>query len=307
MFGKYELGNIIRGYRQQKNVSQADLCRGICSPSHLSRIEHGETEAPLLLAQTLLERLGVGLDRLVLLLEEGDYKLYQQRREIIQAIRAGRAGMAGRALAAYEEAAGNDKLENQYVKYCKAKLWRLHMQDSSLSWERRERLAQEAEQLLEEAAALTIPGEGWNMLLGRTEIGILLAQTEGISLKKLKYIQHFVKSYYSKGWVEEYYPKIQLKYAAALAGKGKCRKALAEIEEGLAVIKAGKSYCYCADLYFLSVQILERLGKGTVQAKEQEELARRCQQAYSLYTLDGNPKAWEVERHMQRYKEKWKV
>ena len=151
-----------------------------------------------------------------------------------------------------------------------------------------------------EAAGLTIPEGNWDTLLSKTEMEILLARTETLSLKRLKHMQHFVENYYTKEWMEEYYPRIQLKYAKALAEKGNYRKALAEIEKGLVVVKRGKRYCYCADLYFMSIQIFENVIIDTMSEKEQKELMWRCQQAYYLYILDQNPKAKEVKKYMNR-------
>ncbi len=55
------LGRIIRQYRQKQNMSQSELCDGICSRSHLSHIESGSrVPSPEVLAQ-LADRLRVPL------------------------------------------------------------------------------------------------------------------------------------------------------------------------------------------------------------------------------------------------------
>lgn len=37
----YNIGDCIRQLREEQNVNQEDLCRGLCSKSTLSRIERG--------------------------------------------------------------------------------------------------------------------------------------------------------------------------------------------------------------------------------------------------------------------------
>ena len=177
---RHKIVNIISSCRRQKGVRQADLCRGICSVASYSRIESGEAVIPLVMAQTFLERLGTDPGQLEQLLEGEDYGCHQKRQDIEAALRDGQAAQAEQLLAAYKEAAGEDKLEIQYVKYCQARIGRLRMrQDASLDLEARGQLAGETERLLQEAESLTIPKRGRGMLLSRVELGILLAETEG--------------------------------------------------------------------------------------------------------------------------------
>lgn len=52
-------GRLIQELRIQQNVSQQVLCQGLCSKSKLSKIENGSLQPDVLLAETLLQRLGV--------------------------------------------------------------------------------------------------------------------------------------------------------------------------------------------------------------------------------------------------------
>ncbi len=281
-------------------MRQADLCRGICSVASYSRIESGEAVIPLVMAQTFLERLGTDPGQLEQLLEGEDYGCHQKRQDIEAALRDGQAAQAEQLLAAYKEAAGEDKLEIQYVKYCQARIGRLRMrQDASLDLEARGQLAGDTERLLQEAESLTIPKRGRGMLLSRVELGILLAETEGIGLDEMQNIQDFVREYYNMEWKEEYLPQVHLKYANLLAREGKYGRALAEIQRGLASVRSGESYGHCADLYFLSAQIAGRMGWERLGKEEQKELARKCWRAYSLYSLDRNPRAEAVREYME--------
>lgn len=63
-------GIIIRRRRLEVNWSQATLCSGICSVSHLSKIEQGKTEASPELLGLLMRRLGIEW--------RGDSEFYQE-------------------------------------------------------------------------------------------------------------------------------------------------------------------------------------------------------------------------------------
>ena len=281
-------------------MQQEVLCRGICSKANYSRIESGGAEIPLVMVQAFLERLGVDPGQLEQLLEGEDYGFYRKRRDIEKALQDGLDAQAGQLLDAYEGAAGEDRLEIQYVKYCRARVAHLHIrQDASLDPRERERLARDAGRLLQETESLTIPQRRRGMLLSRTELGILLEETEGIGLEEMRYIQDFVRKYYNREWKEEYLPQVQLKYAGLLDEKGEYDGALAEIQKGLAAVKSGKSYRCCADLHFLAAQVAGRMNGKAPGKKEQKEQAQECRQAYYLYAMDRNPRAEEVKEYME--------
>ena len=52
-------GTLIRRLRTEQRISQRVLCQGLCSASHLSKIEKGALQPDIILAETLLQRLGI--------------------------------------------------------------------------------------------------------------------------------------------------------------------------------------------------------------------------------------------------------
>jgi transcriptional regulator with XRE-family HTH domain len=56
------LGALIKYHRQLKNMTQSELCNGICSVTHLSKFENYNKEANRETIMLLLERLGISLD-----------------------------------------------------------------------------------------------------------------------------------------------------------------------------------------------------------------------------------------------------
>ena len=53
------IGGLIQSLRLEQSISQTVLCQGLCSKSKLSKIENGTLQPDVILAQTLLQRLGI--------------------------------------------------------------------------------------------------------------------------------------------------------------------------------------------------------------------------------------------------------
>ena len=257
---KYKLGEFIRYYRKKQKVSQADLCRNLCSVATMSRIENGETDTPVMMAQTLLERLGLNVNKFELLLDRDDSRYFRRRDEVDEALWKRDIPLAEKELAAYETMVEEDKLHQQYIKLQKAKILLLKAENAEFSPEpmEKENLYNQAEQLLAEAAEYTIPkssSEGEELLLSKIEIEILLTKVRKYQKENLLRVHNYMKKHYSMELMEEIYPMVQLELAKILMEEKKYQEALQEIEDGLEVTGNGRSYCYCADLHFLYAQV----------------------------------------------------
>ncbi|CEE02598.1 hypothetical protein BT1A1_2805 [Caldibacillus thermoamylovorans] len=69
------LGSFLKLKRIEKNIRQDDLCRGICTPSYLSRIENNHVVADEEIYILLFERLGIAYDQLLESIEHIDEKI----------------------------------------------------------------------------------------------------------------------------------------------------------------------------------------------------------------------------------------
>lgn len=69
--------------RIRKNVTQANLCRGLCSISMMARIESGERLPDKLLRDRFLGRLGVAREGYEDYLQPGEYVLWERKQKII--------------------------------------------------------------------------------------------------------------------------------------------------------------------------------------------------------------------------------
>lgn len=73
----YNIGNLIKERREELNISQSSLCRGICNPATLSRIENGSCISNKQVIYHLLERLGFYQMTIEDICSESDYKIAQ--------------------------------------------------------------------------------------------------------------------------------------------------------------------------------------------------------------------------------------
>ena len=110
-------GDILCHIRQEKGVTQEQLCQGLCTKGTYSKYEYGMLLPDCLLMQAFLQRLGKAADKLVRLLVLEEYNYFQWKREVLTA--AGQEDMAELVrLLAEPEAVSiviNQKLQQQFV------------------------------------------------------------------------------------------------------------------------------------------------------------------------------------------------
>lgn len=300
---RYRLGELIRYYRKKQKVSQADLCRKLCSVPTMSRIENGETDTPMMMAQTLLERLGLNVNKFELLLDGNDSKYFRQRDRVEEALGKRDRVLAEKELSICAAMVDREKLHRQYIKLQQAKIMLLKAEE----WERegketeRQESLQTAEEFLKEASEFTIPPENEeieDILLSKIEIEILLTKVQKYHIENLKRVHNYMKKHYSMELKEEIYPMVQLELAKLLCEEGKEEEALRELEDGIEVVGNGRSYRYCAEMHFLYAQILMKINSEP-ENQIWEECVNQCLQSYYLYQFDEDEKAGEVEKYLR--------
>lgn len=87
------LGRLIRDLRTEKKIPQARLCQGLCSKSKLSKIENETLWPDVLLAETLLERLGISSDIFTFFGDKREATLFELRMRMIRITYSERAHM----------------------------------------------------------------------------------------------------------------------------------------------------------------------------------------------------------------------
>lgn len=91
----YTLGDLIRDLRTEQKISQQTLCRGLCSASKLSKIEAGNLQPDIALAEALLQRLGMSERAFTFWGNEKDARFYELKFRIIHELPATREARQG--------------------------------------------------------------------------------------------------------------------------------------------------------------------------------------------------------------------
>lgn len=79
---EFKLGTYIKKRREELKISQEDLCEGLCAVSSLSRIENNQQDPSRNLTKSLLERLGLPMDRFIALWDQKSISIGALMREI---------------------------------------------------------------------------------------------------------------------------------------------------------------------------------------------------------------------------------
>lgn len=79
---EFKLGTYIKKRREELGMSQEELCEGLCAVSSLSRIENNQQDPSRNLTKSLLERLGLPMDRFLALWDQKGISVGALMREI---------------------------------------------------------------------------------------------------------------------------------------------------------------------------------------------------------------------------------
>lgn len=116
------LGRLIRELRMEKKIPQPKLCLGLCSKSKLSKIENETLWPDVLLAETLLERLGISSDVFTFFGDKREAALYELRIRMIRIRKSEYAHMPVYINEMSELITEKDTLYLQYLSLKKARL-----------------------------------------------------------------------------------------------------------------------------------------------------------------------------------------
>ncbi len=267
-------GDILCHIRQEKGVSQEQLCQGLCTKGTYSKYEYGMLLPDCLLMQAVLQRLGKAADKLVRLLVQEEYNYFQWKREVLTA--AGQEDMAELVrLLAEPEAVSiviNQKLQQQFVYRMQA-----------IAADRKDQDTAKSIQYLKEAAELTMPGicREWSdkYWISVEEMHILLELAEELLKEEreeeaAKLLGHICK--YADGHYDDYEAKVKVFPRAVnllwpLLQKGQ------ELEGMLLCKKAVELLCWQGILYDLSELMRGYLVCGRNLSSAEETIRYRKQ------------------------------
>lgn len=143
-----EIGRMMYALRIEKELSQEELCRGICSVATLSRLEVGERRPDILVFNALLQRLGKCADYINILLTLEEFEYFVKRRNIEIALSTKDFGQAEKDLQELEQ----ELLQNG-ISIQRQDIYRLH----AFLYIQKEKNYKKAEEYIYRALLETIP------------------------------------------------------------------------------------------------------------------------------------------------------
>ena len=156
--------------RVEKQLSQEELCRGICSVTTLSRLETGERRPDILIFNALLERLGKSSDYVNTILTQEEFEYFVRRRNVEIAFSEKDFEQAEKDLQEWEQEIAEDGIAVH-----KQDIYRLY----AYCYLQKEKNCQKAEEYLYKALLETIPDiDMWKQLPSGLEGTVVLSEME---------------------------------------------------------------------------------------------------------------------------------
>lgn len=251
-----EYGEIIAYERSMSGVSAERLCEGLCTAEHLRKIEKGKRSCEKILADALLQRLGVSADKFSYLLREKEYQDTMLREKIVFLIDTNQREEAKRYLEEYRiQTKGKHILSMQFCRLANA----------ILEWNYGETI-EKIQQDIREAWNLTKRGKDLQIkkreYYSFFELALLMLEVR--LLEEKGEIEYAVKGYQellvyleNRIAVEDrvkWYPQISYRQIRLLRKRGNVERALEVSVKTLKLLKDQASLNYL-------VEILEEYSK----------------------------------------------
>lgn len=272
------MGIVLNYYRKKYNISQEEVCDGICSVTTFFRLEQGHREINSLIAEALLGRIGKEVTLFETMLNEEDYALWKSRNEIKILVEKGQPEEAEKLLHEYRNSMPQQEVVHE----------QFYLYQTALIMLERNQIA-EMKETLKAAIELTIP-DFENMihqkrLYNQAEIEIILRLihyqyfdvtiTENILLGILEHIN----KYFEESPKEEIGTQIYMEMIESMHEYP--NKVLEYATKGIQFIGQGKGYWHLGDLYFIKA-------KAEEQCNHQKQSIQDCVLAYHLFEIEEN-------------------
>ena len=285
---------VLKYFRKKYNLSQEEICEGICSVTTLSRLEQGNREIDSLLGQTLLGRIGKEVTLFETMLNEADFGLWKIRTEIEDYVEKNQFKSAKQKIRKYREVMPQEeRIHEQFCLY----------QEALLIIAEKKPLEQLCK-TLEKGIKITISDFGEEIdkkrLYSPIEIEMIFLlihyddSKENIAEQELLKILDYVEKYYSDRKKEKMGTKIFLELIRHQKRKNDYEKIMLYTEEAIDFISRGTGFHHLADLYFLRAKTREKMASEEKEINEWiGQAIEEAKLAYHLYEIEDNEKQAE--------------
>lgn len=280
----YQIGPILKEFRIRHNISQEELCFGLCATSTLSRIENGRVLPSRGLLETLFHRMGVQPPMEQIPMDKDEFRLYQLEIQIINEYANGNYNVS-RLLATYNQLRQpEDIFSGQFHRFFSMVYQKYHNQVHPCF----------IHDHLVYALRLTLKDfrEGCDLTcryLSRLELlilGIIAVNLHDMGRRlSARRLMEFLKEYY-----ETKIPDQQMKsrnYNAVLFHLSSWSLERGGYQESLALADCGIEFCMKSSSLYLLPQLLYNKGMCLARLERQEDAKHHIRNAVALMEYMG--------------------
>lgn len=299
---KWSVGRVLKSVREEQNISQLQLCRGLCSLAALSRIESGAREMDYFLCSRIFERLGYAPDLYEFYGSTKDLEQWEQRYVIQLDLAENNYGQLETHLDAYEacwkEELEKDSLQLQFTEFHKGML----LINKGCSGE--------GAALLKKAILRTVPD--WHesnqmLILGKTELYMMNAwgdacaaqgQREEAFRIYTEILHSLQKRQRSKETMSRLYSEIVCKTASVCWDQGRYITIYETCQDALEVLSKCLQITNWPELLYWKGRSLEAIQK--VCSRQTSEAFQLYVRSYYGYRLMGQEDmAEKIKVHLE--------
>lgn len=267
---KRTLGDLMQDTMREKNISGADLCNGLCTPSTLTKYLYGERRMDRLLQVALLQRLGLSPDKFATLLADKEYYYFDWRQRLAMALLAHEWE---KVLELLKEDTAHEPACNKAVREQFGDMIRIRA-EAEQSGEKKD-LAELYKKIIQETVKGFPEDMGAHTYLSMQEISCILLwqdalQDRGEAVGVLAFLEEYIRTRYSEERERvKLYPKVVSKYLPILSGQGRYHECMAMAERAVEMMCVSGYASSMGAILESYVQAAEKLGLGEQVHREQ--------------------------------------
>ena len=300
-----EYGRIIAYERKRINLSSEQLCEGICDRVYLQRIEKGERACDKILADSILQRIGVSAKKFSYILDEQEKNFVAAKEKIVDLVDANQEKEAYQQIQTYREQTKGKTI--LYAQFC-------NLVEIVLKWKN----GGDRTELLEDILAtwnLTKNGKSILRIRGQrlSYFELSLALLYMRLLEEQEKEKEVIEGYqellvYMEKRVEEsdrveWYPQIAVRLIRLLRKNGKTEQAWKRTIQTIHLLRKQAFVLYLAELLKIYQELLkERFGEKTAVMpkeiqKQRSDIDGICEAldwCYQNYKVKQKKWVWDI-------------
>lgn len=297
----WTIGEIIKKLREEQKVTLHQLCRGICSPATLSRIEEHDRDMEFIMATVLFERLGYTLDKFECYGSKEEFDQYEKRLLIQSHKENGEIEFMEKELKEYVQMIGDKKnaLQEQFIAYMKGFLYYESGENAK------------ACACMENAVEKSIPNwnESWStrILLSASELDMLvllaniyerMENKEKATAIRWEILHDLSKKRECKGQIANIYTEVICQQIPYLIDEGRFQESIYWCDQGIQLLSEISRMYHWSDLLYWKARTLEAMMKdGQATAKQ---VVLTYQEAYYIHLLcEKEEEAEKIKKHLE--------